>query len=88
MCQAEKVEGFFNSATHHIWRKAKGFHAVGEFVLDNIGDETTHRILRNDSDNISKFARWMSAGISSGHCDSSTEGATGEMWDKTINALE
>ena len=55
--EAEQVEGLLDAAAHHVGRQAERLHAVGELVLDGVGDEAGQRVLADVADDVGEFAR-------------------------------
>ena len=43
--QAEQVEGLLHALAHHVGGQPERLHAVGELVLDHVGDEPGERVL-------------------------------------------
>jgi hypothetical protein len=55
--QAKEIENVFNAAAHDLRRNTEIFHCIGQFIFDVIGDESSGRILTNDTDDIGKISR-------------------------------
>ena len=60
--EAEQVERLLDAAAHDVRRQADRLHAVGELVLDHVGDEAGQRVLRDDADDVGELARRVQRG--------------------------
>ena len=47
---AEQVEGLLDPAAHRVGREPELLHAVGELLLDGVGDEAGDRVLADVAD--------------------------------------
>ena len=54
---AEQVEGLLDAAPHRLRRQPELLHAVGELLLDRVGDEAGQRVLADVPDRMRPFAR-------------------------------
>ena len=54
---AEQVEGLLDPAAHGVGRQAELLHAVGELLLDGVGDEAGGRVLADVPDEVGALAR-------------------------------
>ena len=77
--EAQQVQGLLDAAAHHVGGEAQRLHAVGEFVLDGVGDEVGQRVLAHGADDIGEFARLVGAGVPAGDRDPAAQGAAGEV---------
>ena len=84
--QAEQVEGLLHAAAHDVGRQAEGLHAVGELVLDRVGDEAGERVLRDDADDVGELARRVGAGVAAGDGDAARQRAAGEVRHEPVDA--
>ena len=67
--EAEQVEGLLDPPAHHVGGHAQGLHAVGQLVLDDVGDEAGQRVLADDADDVGELARRVGAGVPAGDGD-------------------
>ena len=54
---AEQVEGLLDPAAHGVGGQAELLHAVGELLLDGVGDEAGGRVLPDVPDDVGALAR-------------------------------
>ena len=54
---AEQVEGLLDASPHGVGRQAELLHAVGELLLDRVGDETRGGVLADVPDVVGPLAR-------------------------------
>ncbi len=54
---AEQVERLLDPAAHGVRRDAELLHAVGELLLDRVGDEARDRVLADVADDVRALAR-------------------------------
>ena len=54
---AEQVEGLLDPAAHRLGGGAELLHAVGELLLDRVGDEPGERVLADVADEVRPLAR-------------------------------
>ena len=62
----EHVERLLDPAAHHVGRDAERLHAVGELLLDGVGDEARERVLPDVADDVGEVARPVLAGVAAG----------------------
>ena len=86
--EAEQVEGLLDAAAHDVGREADRLHAVGELVLDHVGDEARERVLRDDADDVGELARRVQPRVAAGDRDPPGERAAGEVRDQAVDAAQ
>ena len=60
--QPEQVEGLLDPLAHHVGGQPERLHAVGELVLDGVGDEPGQRVLPDEADDVGEVARPVGRG--------------------------
>jgi len=55
--QTKEIENVFNATAHDLRRNTEVFHCISQFVLDVIGDESSSRILTNDTNDVGEIPR-------------------------------
>ncbi len=76
---AEQVEGLLDPLAHGGGRKAELLHAVGELLLDGVGDEPGERVLPDDADQVGEVAGPVVAGVAAVEADVAGQRAPGEV---------
>ena len=67
--QAEQVQGLLDPAAHGVRLDAQALHAVGQLVLDDLGDEPGQRVLADHAHDVGELARGVGAGVAPGDRD-------------------
>src|SRR5690606_38765168 len=80
------VEDLFDAATHHARSDAENLHAVGDLVLDGVGDERRNGVLLDVSDDVGKVPGTVGGGVAAVHEDPPRHGAAGEVGDEPVEA--
>ena len=76
---AEQVEGLLDPAAHRVRRQAELLHAVGELLLDGVGDEAGGRVLADVPDQRGRArAAAVRTMLTPSSSTSPVEGAAGE----------
>ena len=52
---AEQVEGLLDPLAHDVGRDGQLLHAVGQLLLDRVGDEAGQRVLADDADDVGQL---------------------------------
>ena len=69
--EAEEVERLLDATPHDLGGQPQRLHAVGDLVLDDLGDEAVARVLQDDADDVGQLARWVVAGVTAVDGDAS-----------------
>jgi hypothetical protein len=67
--ETEQVEGLLHPPAHQVGCEPQRLHPVGEFVLDDVGDEPGLRVLADHPDDVGELARWMRGRVPPGDRD-------------------
>jgi hypothetical protein len=86
--QAQQVEGLLDAPPHGVLGQAQRLHAVGEFVLDGVGDEVRERVLAHRADDIGEFARPVGAGVAPRDGDPAAQQPAGEVRHQAAHRAE
>ncbi len=86
--EPEQVERLLDALAHHGGRDRELLHAVGELLLDGVGDETRQRILTDDTDDVGELARRVRRRIAAADGDPTFEQPAGEVRDETVDRAE
>ena len=57
VCDAEQVEGLLDPAAHRLRQQSELLHAVGELLLDRVGDEPGQWVLPHEPDGVRPLPR-------------------------------
>ena len=58
---AEQVERLLDPLAHHVGGDRQLLHAVGQLLLDGVGDEAGQRVLADDPDDVGQLTWWVGA---------------------------
>ena len=75
---AEQVEGLLDPPAHGVGSEAELLHAVGELLLDGVGDEAGSRVLADVADQVGALARRLVDDRATVDQDVAGQGAAGE----------
>ena len=84
--QAEQVEGLLDPASHGGGLDAHRLHAVGDLLLDGVGDERGDRVLHDHTDEVGEVAGAVRAGVPAGDHDRAAQPAAGEVRHQPVDA--
>ena len=57
--ETEQIERLLDPLAHHVGGNGELLHAVGELLLDRVGDEPGQRVLPDDADDVGELAGRM-----------------------------
>ena len=86
--EAEQVEGLLDPLAHDVRRHGQLLHAVGELLLDGVGDEARDRVLPDDPHDVGELARRVRRGVASVDDDPAGQRAAGEVRDQAVDRPE
>src|SRR5665647_2608175 len=86
--EAEQVERLLDPAAHDVTTDAERLHAVGELLLDGVGDEGGRRVLADDADDVSEVARAVRAGVTPVDGDPAAQRASAEVGNQAVDAAQ
>ncbi len=86
--EAQQIEGLLDAPPHHVRGQAQRLHAVGEFVLDGVGDEVRERVLAHRADHVGQFARLVGTRVAARDRHPAAQGAAGEVRDEPAHRAE
>ena len=83
-----EVQGFLDPLAHHGRRNAQLLHAVGDLVLDGVGNKPGNRVLSDCTDDIGQFAGAVCAGVALGNRHGAIEAPAAEVWDDPVEGSQ
>ena len=86
--QPEQVERLLDPLAHDLRRDGQLLHAVGQLLLDGVGDEPGQRVLSDDAHHVGQLARWVLGGVATVDDHSTGEGAAREVRDEAVDGAE
>ena len=85
---AEQVERLLDPPAHRRRGQAELLHAVGELLLDGVGDEAGERVLPHDADEVGQVTRAVVAGVAPVQAHVAGQRAAGEVGDPAAHGAE
>ena len=85
---AEQVEGLLDALAHRVRRQPELLHAVGELLLDGVGDEAGQRVLAHDPDEVGEVAGPGVTRVAAVQAHVPGEGAAGEVGHPPAHGAE
>ena len=86
--EPEQVEGLLDALAHHGGCQPQRLHAVGELVLDVVGDEAGQRVLADEADHVGEVARPVGGGVPAVDDDPAGQGAAGEVRHQAVDGAQ
>src|SRR5665811_1867438 len=86
--EAEQVERLLDPAAHDVTGHTERLHAVGQLLLDSVGDEGGRRVLADDANDVREVARAVRARVTPVDGDPAAQRAPAEMWDQAVDAAQ
>ena len=86
--EAEEVERLFHALAHHRRRDRELLHAVGELLLERVGDTSGEWILGDDAHDVGQLARRMRTRVATVDGDAPAQTATGEVGNQAVDRAE
>ena len=86
--EGEQVDDLLHPFAHRGVRHPELLQAVGEFVVDPVGDESGNRILADHPHDAGQVPRWVCARVQAGDRDGSAEPPAGEVGCEAVHQLQ
>ena len=85
---AEQVERLLDPLAHDVGRQPELLHAVGELLLDGVGDEAGERVLADHADEVGQLARWVVRGVQAVDGHPARQQSAGEVRHQPVDGPE